>query len=82
MARVEKQDGEDFVGLADEHQTQVVAHLARIPQGGTRLEHASLQQRDGLLNDPVFVRIDDNGIVFQLGMGVFEGQYVGHGNLQ
>ncbi|MPM71936.1 hypothetical protein SDC9_118908 [bioreactor metagenome] len=69
MLVVEKHDGEDFVRLRDQFQAQVVAHGGGTAQRRTGLEHAVLQQGDGLLDDPVFVLGGDQGERLRAGVG-------------
>ena len=66
---VEKHDGEDFVRLRDQFQAQVVAHGGGTAQRWTGLEHAILQQGDGLPDDPVFVLGGDQGERLRAGVG-------------
>ena len=74
MLVVEKHDGEDFVRLRDQFQAQVVAHGGGTAQRRTGLEHAVLQQGDGLPDDPVFVLGGDQGERLRAGVGDDERQ--------
>lgn len=58
---VEEHDGEDFVGLRDQFQAQIVAYGSGTAQQRTGLEDAIFQQGDGLLDDPVLVLGGDQG---------------------
>jgi hypothetical protein len=58
---VHEHNDEYFVGLGDQFQTQVVPHGCWPVEPGAGFENPLFQQRDGLLDDPVFVLGCDDG---------------------
>ena len=65
---VQEHSGEYLIGLSDQFQTQVVPYSGRLAEARSSFEDPSLQQHDGLLDDPVLVLGSDGGKRLQAGV--------------